>query len=586
MSSQQQPLIIRDWDQGIADSPHKGFGLFRNADIESFPGAVKVNKKPGSFFHSINTVTFTADAASNLCTASSSVEANNRVFSGAAVYFTTTGTLPAGLSTGTVYYLYYVSATTFKVCTSYKNSVGTAAGTVIDITDAGSGTHTMNQIAIGDIKWIINDPRGSATYRYMLDSNGRVWFAPGVSTAYLLHNSTIENVTGALTNASGNGMVIFNFSSTTQSWLFVFRNNAIDVIDIMSDTTIEALSWTNGWKTMNTLVGTNNPHEALRGQDNIIYFTDDRYVGSIKEASGSTFDPASAPTYVYNNQALDLPGNEIAQCLEELGSDLLVGGLNFNLIYPWDRFSDSYNLPIILPEYGVYRMKNNGSSVYILAGTIGNIYQTQGSYVKHVKKLPTYLTNNGGTITISPITWGGAAVSNGAFLFGVGTTTSGNSGLYKLYPDGRLVIDNIPSSGSENVLSILAKNDEYFMGYSGGADTFNSVLYERMLYNNYETVIHSPLYQVATKLGKGAFSRMEVVLAKPASSGNVRISYRADLSSSFTTIDTFTADSATYIFTSESIGLIDIDNIQIQVEMNDGASGSVDVELLEIRLFP
>ena len=91
---------------------------------------------------------------------------------------------------------------------------------------------------------------------------------------------------------------------------------------------------------------------------------------------------------------------------------------------------------------------------------------------------------------------------------------------------------------------------------------------------------------MATKLGKGKFSRMEVVLAKPATAGSVRVSYRADLSSSFTTIDTFTADSATTIFTNESVGITDIDNIQIQVEMNDGTVGSVDMELLEIRLFP
>ena len=57
---------------------------------------------------------------------------------------------------------------------------------------------------------------------------------------------------------------------------------------------------------------------------------------------------------------------------------------------------------------------------------------------------------------------------------------------------------------------------------------------------------------------------MEVVLAKPATAGSVRVSYRADLSSSFTTIDTFTADSATTIFTNESVGITDIDNIQIQ----------------------
>jgi len=583
MSSQQQPLIIRDWDQGIADSPHKGFGLFRNADIESFPGAVKVNKKPGTYFHSITSRTFTADAASDLCTASGSIEANSQGFSGAAVYFTTTGTLPAGLSTGTVYYLYYQSATTFKVCISYKNSVGTAAGTVIDITDAGSGTHTMNQIAIGTINWIVKNPQSST--HWMLDSNGRVWFTEG-SRAYLLHNSAIENVTGALTNAIGNGLAMNAFSSTTKNWLFVFRQGVVDVIDVFGSTAIEALGWTNAWQNLNSGVASGNSHAAIKAQDNIVYFCDDRYVGSILEVAGSTFDPANGATYTYNNQALDLPIYEIAQCLEEHGNNLFVGGNIFNKIYPWDRTSDSFNLPLPVPEYGIKRMKNVGGMVYILAGTQGNIYQTQGSYVKFVRKLPVYLTNNAGEVQSSIVTWGGITESNGSLIFGVGTTTSGNSGVWKFTQDGKLTIDNVPSSGPANVIGLYAESDFYIMGYAGGADNFNSALSSNILYNNYETVINSPLYQVATKLGKGAFSRMEVVLAKPASSGNVRISYRVDLSSSFTTIDTFTADSATTIFTNESIGLTDIDNIQIQVEMNDGASGSVDVELLEIRLFP
>lgn len=579
-----EPLIIKDWDQGIADSPHKGFGLLRNADIESFPGAVKTVKKPGTYFHAIATRTFTADAGSDVCTASGSVESNGVSFGGAAVYFTTTGTLPAGLATNTIYFLIYVSATTFKVATSYKNSVGSAAGTAINITDAGTGTHTINQAAIGTINWIIRDPRGD--YIYMLGSNGRVWFVPSGSTAYLLHNSAVETAASGITNASGNGLAMSPFSSTTSTYLFVFRNAVIDVIDIFGNTAIEALAWSNSWQSMNTTAGSSNQHHAIIGQDNIIYFTDDRYVGSIKENSGSTFDPATGGTYTYNNQALDMPSREINQCLEELGVNLLVGGSTFNKIYPWDRSSDSYNLPMDVPEFNIRRMKNIGGIVYILAGTWGNIYQTQGSYVRHVRKLPTYLTNNAGSIQSNPITWGGIAASNNTLLFGVSTATSGNSGLWRMYPDGRIVIDNVPSSGSANVVGLYAKDDFYSMGYSGGADTFNSNLYGLVLYSNFETVLQSGLYQVATKMEKGAYHRLELVIAKPATGGGARVSYRQDLSSSFTTIDTFTADSSTTTFSSEGIGLIDIDKIQIQVEMHDSNSGSVDFELVEVRLLP
>ena len=577
-----EPIIIKNWELGIADSPHKGLGLMRNVDIDSFPGAVKTVKKPGTYFHSITTRTFTADAASNVCTASDTLEANGVNFGGAAVYFTTTTTLPAGLSTNTIYFLIYVSATTFKVATSYKNSVGSSAGTAIDITDAGTGTHTINQIAIGTINWVLQEPRLS--YYYMLSSNGRTWFVPSGTTAYLLNHASIDTAASGLTNASGQGMALSSFSSTTGTWLFVFRNAKIDILNIYSTTEIEAVSWTDEWASdMNSTAGSGNSHHAINGQDNIIYYCDDRWIGSIKEVT--TFDPANGATYTHSTQALDLPPREIAQCLEELGVNLLIGGNTFNIIYPWDRISDSYNLPLQVPEYGIKRMKNLGSVVYILAGTWGNIYATQGSYVRHFRKLPIYLTNNAGTIQSNPITWGGIAAANGTILFGVTTVTSGNAGVWRLYTDGRLIIDNVPSSGSANVIGLWAQNDFYIMGYSGGADNFSSNVSSTKLYDNYETVIHSGLYQVATKLEKGTFSRLEVVLAKPATLGNVRVGYREDMSSSFTTLDTFTCDAAAVTFTSESIGLIDIDKIQLQVEMNDGV-GAVDVELVEVRLLP
>ncbi len=579
MSSKQQPLIIKDWDSGMAESPHKGFGLFRNADLQSFPGAVKVCKKPSTLFHSIREQVFTADAGTDICTAPTSIEINGANMNGAAVYFTTTNTLPAGLAINTIYFLIYVTNNTFKIATSYKNSAGSAAGTAIDITGAGTGVHTMHQVPIGTINWIIEDPRTNT--QYMLGSNGRVWFSGG-TRAYLLHNSTIDTGAAAVTNANGKGLAISPFSNTNKTFLFVFRNALIDVIDVFGATTIEALAWSNGWKTMNSGSGSGNSHHAIKGEDDVIYFCDDRYVGSIVENSGQLFDPATAATFTFNNQALDLSAYEIAQCLEEQNGNLLVGGNTFNQIYPWDRISDSFELPIYVAEYSIKRMKNIGGTVYILAGSWGNIYSTQGSTVKWVIKLPVYATNNVGSIRSNPIIWGGISAVNGDLLFGVETVTSGNSGVWRLSKEGVLTIDNVPSTGSANVIAIYAKNEFYLMGYSGGADDFSLT----KLYENYETVINSPLYKVATKLEKAVYSRMEVVLARPATGGNLRVSYRQNLSGSFTTIATFTADSTNSIFSSEEIGLIDIDNIQIQVEMNDSNTGYVDIELLEIRLFP
>lgn len=56
------------------------------------------------------------------------------------IRFTTSGTLPTGLATGTDYYVIAVNANSISLATSAANAY---AGTEIDLTGAGSGTHTL-----------------------------------------------------------------------------------------------------------------------------------------------------------------------------------------------------------------------------------------------------------------------------------------------------------------------------------------------------------------------------------------------------------------------------------------------------------
>lgn len=82
--------------------------------------------------------TFTADAGTDVLT-----HTNINLFPYTRVRLTTTTTLPAGLATATDYYVIKVTDLTCKLATSYANAV---AGTAIDVTDAGTGTHTINTI--------------------------------------------------------------------------------------------------------------------------------------------------------------------------------------------------------------------------------------------------------------------------------------------------------------------------------------------------------------------------------------------------------------------------------------------------------
>lgn len=82
--------------------------------------------------------TFTADAGTDICTHS-----NINLFPYTRCQLTSSGTLPAGLSLATDYYVIKVTDTTIKFATSYANAV---AGTNVNITDAGTGTHTINTL--------------------------------------------------------------------------------------------------------------------------------------------------------------------------------------------------------------------------------------------------------------------------------------------------------------------------------------------------------------------------------------------------------------------------------------------------------
>lgn len=84
--------------------------------------------------------TFTADAGTDLCTWTSTANIPSNLLTGTRVRLTTTTTLPAGLATATDYYFIRMSDTTFELASSYANAL---TNTQINITDAGTGTHTV-----------------------------------------------------------------------------------------------------------------------------------------------------------------------------------------------------------------------------------------------------------------------------------------------------------------------------------------------------------------------------------------------------------------------------------------------------------
>ena len=82
---------------------------------------------------------FTADTSADELTLSNTISELKNVDG---VELTTSGTLPAPLATGTTYYIIMSNALTVKLATSAANAL---AGTAIDITTTGSGTHNIKK---------------------------------------------------------------------------------------------------------------------------------------------------------------------------------------------------------------------------------------------------------------------------------------------------------------------------------------------------------------------------------------------------------------------------------------------------------
>lgn len=77
---------------------------------------------------------------------------------------TTSGGLPAGLATGTDYWIIKIDADTFQLASSLANA---QAGTAVDFTTAGTGNHTLTQQAnVATLEIEISPDEGATWFPY------------------------------------------------------------------------------------------------------------------------------------------------------------------------------------------------------------------------------------------------------------------------------------------------------------------------------------------------------------------------------------------------------------------------------------
>jgi hypothetical protein len=191
---------------------------------------------------STRTATFTADAGTDVCTHTSTTSIPSNLLTGTRVRCTTTTTLPAGLALATNYYYIRVSDTTYKLATSYANAV---AGTQIDITDAGTGTHTLN--------WLL--PRytnGAGVQAIMFNSNATPLGAatPSLSLGYTNSAQTTSRATPTVLpigkTACPNSQILYTGATGTGKYNYMMPLQAGDAGIAEINTIQNSISYVSG----------------------------------------------------------------------------------------------------------------------------------------------------------------------------------------------------------------------------------------------------------------------------------------------------------------------------------------------------
>lgn len=618
---QNGDLIIDGFESGVSDSPYgttlqtqvgniqrTGMSDMRNVNIISIPGEASV----GYATSSVQQTTITAAAYTVAASNDTFTYSGTALKNGTSVIFTiSTGS--AGISNATNYWVRDATATTFKVATGVDGAgIVTAA---VDITSDGTGTFTtvdisaIVQIVPSDAtvfnKNGISNIAPSSTL-YGVDTNGRAWVFTSATPNWIY----LGNLTITTTPPKPNGIAIW------KSYILIFRSGdgKIDYRIISGASSTGA--WTYGWKTINT-GGTS--FRTFTSKEGILYWGNQNNVGSLTELT--TFDPANAATYTYTATALIIPVGDAVNCIDQLGSSLIIGGMS-NVVYTWDRFSVNSSgvatyVPTLLPEATTARIIVVNSNAYIFAGNRGRIYQSNGANVQLYQKMPDHLSG-----TVEPyFVWGGAVYSRNQLYFSCsaistadGTAIAQYGGIWAISTDtNALRLTNRLSYGTYGGMAIeLAQNfsDTTVPGTSAGlgfsqvslvsswfdgSTTYGSdyVSTTPVPYTNYEAYIDSDMIPVGTFLNPNTDAQVEYKLAVPMVAGEgLKLAYRQDFSQSFTTITT--TSRPTGEFTSADVlngiaGIIPVNFqksqwIQIRVSMKSTASSPSYVRLRELRI--
>lgn len=522
-----KPLTIESPRQGISASPLVGYGDVRQLDIFSVPGVARLNN-------------LTAKKSSTTVVGRVNWMVKNPTTPAEVYALDADGKLYKSADSGATWALVAGNSFTVTIASPAVFSA-TAHGLVANDTVVFATTGALpTGLTAGTTYYVIAAGLTADAFQVSTSQGGSAVNTTGTQSGTHTFKPTL--------GMAGQGLAIW------KGYVFVARAARLDVYS--------GSTWTNNWKTIDS--------DALwhpmfvSKNDSMLYGGAGKYVFSVEELT--TFAPATAASFTFTSQALDLPPNYRIKCIEELGNNLMLGtwqGTNvYDLrvadIFPWDRSASSFGQPITLNDFGVHALLNTGNSLIVLAGIDGQVYLSDGVGAVPVAQIPQSIADisGGKYLDFYP-----GAICNWKrkVYFGVssgGTATSiAGMGVYSLTRTSKgniLVNEHLISTGSDGDGEIVkigalvpVTRDNLLIGWQDatayGIDNITVGSYATT-YTGYFT---SPLYRVGTSNHTRKFQEVEINLARPLRSNEgIKLSYRSDLTASFT--DFLTWDYATY----------------------------------------
>lgn len=501
-----------------------------------------------------------------------------RIQVGDPVVFTTTGTLPPEVVAGTTYYIQALPmAGLFQIS-------ATRGGSAIIFTGVGSGTITMTDTSVPF-------PVSNLT-NFDFTTTGPVNGATSFTIiTYTRADGTV--ITGAWQEASGQWAII---DSTGAIILAVFTNGS-EIGNFLSPFIVSNPPFDIHIVDPSVL----KYHPYVSKVDGNLYFANGRYLGRLlAENLNVNFNPSAYFTYIvdYGVTAI-LQTSDTIQDMTDLQGRLVIAGNQD--VYTWDYVSPTVTAPTPVGEQ-IYSIENLLSNIYILAGSKGNIYVSNGFSAQLLFKMPDFIAG-----VFDPIwSWGDLMVHRSRLWFqaiaqeldgtnilagifsltvspsAIGETASGlvmesqNSLALNLpqgaLPDGILLDNEKWSSGVDSYYSVYSTSD------TTGTVDFN----DATLWADNEAVIETDIVPIGDFLDKNSYGNIEFKLDRPMVDGDsISLYWRPSLTDAYEFIGTTVTETLSDYNASN---LAESQWAQFMVTTSCAAVGSSRVPIREIRL--